>query len=301
MNFKKYYYILKEQSNYGGNAYQLLASIGIYPNKTYNFYDEAKKWYMNNTELTPEEINFTINAKMKHALGDNMPFFRKIENVNKKVLLTGPQEFDVEVANEDPDSRDTIRAVYDHSNNKMYVNPYIDFTMGELIQTFLHELVHSVQKVGNPSEREDSRNKLPSLFNPNTNPYTFEGDSNIIKGPENSDITSYGLKYYTKIGELDTILAEVNRIVAKLQNVMIYPNDIESAENALKYVIDPKNYNKIPNEFKESVTLLRAIIGGEGKSKPNSPQEQNRLIKSMAQRLSLLVKSGSDKNTDRLT
>jgi hypothetical protein len=63
MNFKKYYYILKEQSNYGGNAYQLLASIGIYPDKTYNFYDEVKQWYVNNTELTPEEINFTINVE----------------------------------------------------------------------------------------------------------------------------------------------------------------------------------------------------------------------------------------------
>lgn len=290
--FNNLYKIIIENNNYPGNGYKFLATLGMYPGKKYNFIQEVKKWYIKNTQLSPEEIDVTLQAKIQNALKDNSLYFQKLKNFDQSFLLAHPQEFDIEIGNDEPEQRENMYAAYLHADKKLLINPYMVFSnINDLIQTVLHELMHSIQQVGNPWNREDSSNKIQSLFHPNTQTYTYEGDPNIIKGVKNSNITDYGVKYYTRPAELDTILGEVNRAIAKIKNVLIYPNDINTAEKELRFILDPNNWNQIPNEFKDNVKILRTIITGEGKEVPNSIQEQNRLIKIIAQRMSLLAKN----------
>ena len=70
---------------------------------------------------------------------------------------------------------------------------------------------------------------------------------------------------------------------------MIQPNALD-AEKELRWVLDPKNDQYIPEDFYGEVVDLRDILSGKYKGKPNSSQEQDRIIKSWAQRLSLLAK-----------
>ena len=275
--------ITVSKNRYRGNAYQLLSSVGIYPNKQYNFYDQIKQWYEQNTDLTPQEIENTLIAKEKAAIKDTNPFFSPLQKFSKNVVLTSPKSFYTDLLKDYGEDIHELMAAYDYAHNKIYINPDVVFkNLEEVIQTILHELVHTVQKVGDPWNMKGLKNKNQNLFEPDKKVYTYDEDP-LVKNPD--------VSYYTRIDELDTILAEVNRVIAKVKNITIPPNNLSVAENELRWVIDSKNSLKIPNEFKNSMNYLRSIIKGEDKDVPNSLEEQDWLIMNMAQRLSLLAKN----------
>lgn len=296
--------ITVSKSRYSGNFYQLLASIGIYPNKTYNFYEEVKKWYLNNTNLTPEEIEFTLNAKIEHAAKDKNAFFPKfIKSVKtKRVRLLGPEKWHEELIKAGYDSEllkdadANARAIYIYDDGVMLFNPFLEGDSPEsLLKTIIHELLHSIQDIA--GKREKVVKVLP-YYNPSTkkkiNP--TEHDPSI---KHHSAFDAYTYRGYSPPAEVDTLLGEVNRVIALLKGVMIYPNDNASAEKALRYVIDPRNESELPELFKDSIIILRGIITGETKDSPNSPQEQDRIIKLFAQRLSLLAKNTNNNTIKR--
>lgn len=276
IKFKEYTRILQEDK-YGGNSFEMLASLGFYPNKTYNFYDIVKKWYLDNTDLSPEEIDVTLQAKIQNAAKDNNPYFEKLDH-NLNAIIASPDDYFNEL-----EYNPNREAAFDRANRKLYINPARRYANTELLmKAILHELIHSIQI-------EPEQGLVKNIYNPEKPIGYYDPDP---------DISSHKTSHLSKPAELDTLMGEVNRIIAKLQNVMIYPNDIESAENALRYVIDPNNNSKIPKEFQKNMDDLRNIINGEGR---RSKQEQERIIKILAQRLSLLAKNQSNKTTNSLT
>lgn len=274
IKFKEYTRILQE-NKYGGNSFEMLASLGLYPNKTYNFYDVVKKWYLDNTDLSPEEIDVTLQAKIQNAAKDNNPYFEKLD-YNLNAIIASPDDYFNEL-DYDPNRE----AAFNSENRKLYINPARNYANKErLMRTILHELIHSIQI-------DPEQGLVKSIYNPNETINSYDPDF---------DMYSQRTSHLSRPAELDTLMGEVNRTIAKLQNVMIYPNDIESAENALRYVIDPNNNSKIPKEFQKNMQDLRNIITGEGR---RSKQEQDRMIKILAQRLSLLAKNQTDKNINK--
>lgn len=270
IKFKEYTRILQEDK-YGGNSFEMLASLGFYPNKTYNFYDIVKKWYLDNTDLSPEEIDVTLQAKIQNAAKDSNPYFEKLD-YDLNATIASPDDYFNEL-----EYSPNREAAFDSANRKLYINPARNYANKDLLmKTILHELIHSIQI-------EPEQGLVKNIYNPDESIGSYDPDP---------DISSYKTSHLSKPAELDTLMGEVNRIVAKLQNVMIYPNDIESAENALRYVIDPNNNNKIPKEFQKNMGDLRDIISGQGR---RSEQEQERIIKILAQRLSLLAKNEPNK------
>lgn len=305
MNFDQLYKLVCEadeitvsKSRYTGNAYQLLASIGIYPNETYNFYEEVKKWYLNNTELTPEEIEFTLNAKIEHAAKDKGAFFPKIIKSTKRAKLLGPDSWHKELVRGGFDSEEiesfdnNSEAVYVHADGNIMMNPFKKFPSAEyLLQIIIHELVHSIQSLPNPEYTGDVANKVLNSYYNSSNKKIAATDKDPNVKYDTSSFDAYTMWANSSPVEVDVLLAEVNRAIALMRGIMIYPNDSETSQKALRYVIDPRNESKLPERFKDSMIILRDLIKGESKDVPNSPQEQERMIKIFAQRLSLLAKN----------
>lgn len=273
--FEKYQQIALEASNkFQGNAYSLLASIGITPNKKYNFYSLVKKWYEDNTNIPINEIDAMLKAKEVAARKDKNPNYVRLGKFNTDTYLMGPEQWN-------PNLGDILG--YLDQNNNLYINPIMQWNgYGDLITTLIHETLHGVQKknmVWGTTRRD--------LYNPGRKVDIQDGDFNIQQDT---------LRYITQPMEIDPVLAQVNRIIAKAKNKMISPNSLD-AEMELRWVLDPKNDRFIPNEFKNDVYALQDIVSGKFKAQPNTPQEQNRIIKSWAQRMSLLASNSVPQNT----
>ena len=265
--YGQYLKILEEQTAAQGNGYQLLASQGIYPNKKYNFYNIVKKWYEDNTNIPPDQIEATLKAKEQAALKDKNPNYMRLAKFKTNSLLMGPEQWN-------PPTDKTMG--YMDQNNNLYINPNMKWNnYDDLITTLIHETLHGIQKkkMAWDATKDD-------LYNQGARVDIQGGDPNIRNN---------ALQYISQTMEIDPVLAQVNRIVAKVKNKMILPNSTD-AERELRWVLDPKNDQQIPNEFRGDVHALQDIVSGTFKNKRNSPQEQDRIIKSWAQRLSLLAK-----------
>jgi hypothetical protein len=112
--YGQYLKILEEQTATQGNGYQLLASQGIYPNKKYNFYNLVKKWYEDNTNIPPDQIEATLKAKEQAALGDKNPNYMRLAKFKTNSLLMGPEQWNPPT--------DKTMGYMDQSNN-LYINP----------------------------------------------------------------------------------------------------------------------------------------------------------------------------------
>lgn len=121
-------------SNYNNYpAYRILASMGMYPGKQYNFWEMIRLWYKNNTQFTDSQIDSMLSKKQSAS--------QQAGFVNRTATLGYPQNWSsgpLEMQGT------TVRAYFDSNNNTLYINPKLS-DPSQITHAVLHELLHSVQ------------------------------------------------------------------------------------------------------------------------------------------------------------